>query len=408
MNTDSHYRASMSTSQDLAARARSLELFTGGGGLALGTHLAGFRHVALVEWNRDACETLRANVAAGAVPGIEEWRVLQMDARAIVFEEFGNVALVAGGPPCQPFSIAGKHRGMDDSRNMIPIFIQAIRALTPRAFILENVKGLQRQGFQTYFSYVRLQLTYPTIVRRPNEEWTDHLRRLEDVHTRGHFDDLRYNVVDQVLNAADYGVPQTRERVFLVGFRADTSIRWHFPEPEYSRKALMYDQWVTGEYWERHGLRRPEEPPPWARAWVRRPITRELFRQESWRTVRDALAGLPEPREDGDAEGVFDHRLVPGARCYVGHTGSPLDLPAKTLKAGDHGVPGGENMMSYPDGSVRYFTVREAARLQTVPDTWRFQGAWTEAMRQLGNAVPVELAHVVARSVAAALRSDNG
>ena len=96
----------------------------------------------------------------------------------------------------------------------------------------------------------------------------------------------------------------------------------------------------------------------------------------------------------------MNHRLQSGAKSYVGHTGSPLDLPAKTLKAGDHGVPGGENMLVNPDGSVRYFTVRESARLQTFPDGFYFHGSWTETMRQLGNAVPVLLARTVAASVA--------
>ena len=91
------------------------------------------------------------------------------------------------------------------------------------------------------------------------------------------------------------------------------------------------------------------------------------------------------------------------ARAYAGHTGSPLDEPAKTLKAGDHRVPGGENMLAYADGSVRYFTVRESARIQSFPDTYAFAGSWTEAMRQLGNAVPVRLASAVARSIAARL-----
>jgi DNA (cytosine-5)-methyltransferase 1 len=88
---------------------------------------------------------------------------------------------------------------------------------------------------------------------------------------------------------------------------------------------------------------------------------------------------------------------------YPGHTGSPLDQPAKTIKAGDHGVPGGENMLVNTDGSVRYFTARETARIQTFPDGYVFHGSWTETMRQLGNAVPVALARVVASSVAQAL-----
>ena len=117
-----------------------------------------------------------------------------------------------------------------------------------------------------------------------------------------------------------------------------------------------------------------------------------------WRTTRDAIAGLPEPTVKG-SETWHNHKLQEGARSYPGHTGSVLDLPAKTLKAGVHGVPGGENMIALPDGRVRYLTVRESARLQTFPDDFRFHGSWTETMRQLGNAVPVELAHVVAASV---------
>lgn len=123
-------------------------------------------------------------------------------------------------------------------------------------------------------------------------------------------------------------------------------------------------------------------------------------------TVRDAICDLPDP-EKRTWNHVANHNFNPGARSYVGHTGSPLDEPGKTLKAGDHGVPGGENMIARADGSVRYFTVREAARLQTFPDDYTFRGAWTEAMRQLGNAVPVRLAEAVARSVAQKLLSRN-
>lgn len=119
-------------------------------------------------------------------------------------------------------------------------------------------------------------------------------------------------------------------------------------------------------------------------------------------TVRDALDGLTEPTMSGSRK-FLNHKLQPGAKTYPGHTGSPIDLPAKTLKAGVHGVPGGENMMVKPDGSVRYFTIREAARLQTFPDNYVLHGAWSEAMRQLGNAVPVALGRIIASSVACAI-----
>ena len=123
-----------------------------------------------------------------------------------------------------------------------------------------------------------------------------------------------------------------------------------------------------------------------------------------WSTVRDALADLPPPYSRSIKRNVKSNRVTahfaqPGAKAYKGHTGSPLDEPAKTLKAGVHGVPGGENMLRFHDGQVRYFTVRECARLQTFPDDFEFHGSWTETMRQLGNAVPTELARVIAHSI---------
>ncbi len=384
----------------------SIELFSGAGGLALGTHLAGFHHRSVIEWDADACETLRKNASADALPGIRKWRIHQADVRLFSFDIFGkgDMDLVAGGAPCQPFSLGGKHRAQDDSRNMIPEFVRAVRELQPRAFILENVKGLTRESFRNYFEYIRLQLTFPTVTIARDESWTEHLHRLEKVKTKGSSKGLRYNVVAELLNAADYGVPQTRERVFIVGFRADTGLEWSFPEPTHSMDALLWDQHITGEYWKRHGVRAPrEEPPVRLKLKMKELEEGEPFKTKPWRTVRDAIADLPEPRVNRESSEFSNHRLNPGARVYPGHTGSPYDLPAKTLKAGVHGVPGGENMLAMPDGKVRYFTVREAARIQTFPDAWHFEGAWSEAMRQLGNAVPVGLAQVVAQSVAAKL-----
>lgn len=383
---------------------KSLELFTGAGGLALGTHLAGFEHVALLEWNRDACETLKENAKLNAVPGINQWNVEQADIKRTNFARFGGVELVAGGVPCQPFSIGGKHKGMDDSRDMFPDFVRAIRTLQPRAFIAENVKGLLRQSFRNYFSYITLQLTHPELSRKSDESWEHHLKRLEDVHTRGRTTGLHYHVVFRLLNAADYGVPQTRERVFIVGFRSDVGVDWHFPDPTHSEDSLLRAQFVSGEYWAAHKLRKPAVLNQPSAAILARLRSTEMFPQRAWRTVRDAISDLPKPSDTRDSSRFANHRLNPGARTYVGHTGSFIDWPAKTLKAGVHGVPGGENMIAYSNGTVRYFTVREAARIQTFPDRWRFEGPWSEAMRQLGNAVPVDLASVVAKSVAAKLQ----
>lgn len=385
---------------------RSIELFTGAGGLAIGTHLAGFKHQAFVERESNACATLERNIGESSLNGVRHWRgkVHKEDVRRIDYKQFGNIDLVAGGPPCQPFSIGGKHKGMNDNRDMIPEFIRALSELRPRAFILENVKGLLRKSFATYFEYCKLRLNYPDITRQENEPWEAHLARLEDIETSGRYDGLKYQVVFQLLNAANYGVPQTRERVFFVGFRSDMNIHWHFPKPTHAQEALLFDQWVTGAYWQRHHMLPPAGPPTRFVKKVERLFlqTKDVDHRLPWVTVRDALAGLPDPEQG--CGGFMNHRFQPGARTYVGHTGSPIDWPSKTLKAGVHGVPGGENMIAFHDGKVRYFSVREAARMQTFPDTWHFEGAWGETMRQLGNAVPVELARIVASHVMTSLQ----
>ncbi|MCD0162836.1 DNA cytosine methyltransferase [Deinococcus sp. 6YEL10] len=387
----------------MTARLSSIELFVGAGGLAQGIAQAGFHPRLVAEWNRDACQTIRENQERG-FPLVRDWPVIEGDVRDLTFSQFEGVDLVSGGPPCQPFSLGGKHAGYNDSRDMFPQAVRAVREAKPRAFIFENVKGLTRTAFQNYFEYIRLQLQYPEIIHLDGEDWTSHLARLEQHHLSGNRDGLTYRVVTEVLQAADFGVPQKRQRVFFVGFRRDLDVTWHFPRPSHSHEQLLHDQYVTGTYWERHGLARPPVPPRLVKSVHRAQAHGGLFAAEAtaWRTVRDALQGLPEPQEEPYSN-WSDHRLIPGARSYPGHTGSPLDEPSKTLKAGDHGVPGGENMLLNADGSVRYFTVRESARLQTFDDQYVFSGAWGNVMRQLGNAVPVHLGRAVAQSVQQAL-----
>lgn len=384
---------------------RSVELFAGAGGLAMGMGRAGFDHAAVVEWDHDSCETFRFNQRNHA-RDVEQWPLFEGDARAFDYATVGgDVVVVSGGPPCQPFSLGGKHRGPMDERDMFPQAVRAVRELRPKAFIFENVKGLLRQTFASYFEYIHLQLSHPDLTREKGETWEKHRARLERHHI-GNTGAASYNVIYRLLNAADHGVPQKRERVFLVGFRSDLGIEWAFPEGTHSEDALLRDQWVTGAYWERHRVARRQRPtlPPRIESRIARLRNDDMFSGQPWGTVRDAIADLPDP-EKNPRNGIANHVFNPGARSYPGHTGSPLDEPGKTLKAGDHGVPGGENMLLRPDGSIRYFTVREAARLQTFPDDYIFQGSWTETMRQLGNAVPVRLAEVIAGSVAATLRA---
>ena len=380
---------------------KAIELFAGAGGLGMGVSRAGFDHSAVIEWNVDACDTLRENRRRGVKP-VADWPdVYQGDARKFDYGTLGTIDLTAGGPPCQPFSLGGKHGADKDGRDMWPEAVRSVRELRPRAFMFENVRGLTRPAFAEYFEHIVLQLSFPEIERRKDEAWTDHRARLlRHKASKRRGDGLTYSVETKVLNACDYGVPQRRSRVFLVGFRSDLDVSWTFPAPTHSQEALQWAQWGSGDYWDRHRVSRrarPEKP-----AGVQVPLSLTL---KAWATVRDALAGLPVPSAARNAPGVLNHRLQPGARSYAGHTGSPLDEPAKTLKAGDHGVPGGENMLLQPDGGVRYFTVRESARLQTFPDDYAFEGAWGEAMRQIGNAVPIGLAQIVAEAVREKLTS---
>ena len=370
----------------------------------MGVSLAGFTSEAVIEWDKWACDTIRENQQRHC-PLVMDWPLHEQDVRQFDFGQFeGKIDLVAGGPPCQPFSLGGKHRAYFDHRDMFPSMIDVIRKIKPKAFVIENVKGLTRVSLANYFQYITLQLTFPELIRRAKETWIEHLTRLEREKTSGKKHWFDYDVIYRVLNAADYGVPQRRERVFIVGFRHDLSLRWSFPDTTHSLDALLHEQWITRRYWERHSASPPNGDSPPERLKIRISQLKKIQNPSSldkpWLTVRDALQGLPNPHDEFLSKKCWNHIYQSGARAYPGHTGSPLDLPAKTLKAGDHGVPGGENMLVMPNGKVRYFTVRESARLQTFPDSYVFHGSWTETMRQLGNAVPVALGRIVSSSVA--------
>lgn len=377
---------------------RSLELFTGAGGLALGVAKAGFQHVGVIEWDRDACASLRAN--SERIRLMAGWPVFEGDVRDYDFRcHKGSIALLAAGAPCQPFSLGGKHGGHTDNRNMFPQAFRAISEALPEAVLIENVKGLLRTSFRPYYDYIRSAISFPELTAHDGEDWTSHFQRLEHANTSRSFTGVRYKVTPQLVNAADYGVPQRRERVFLVALREDVAKTWRELSPTHSEDALLFAQWIEGSYWEEHSLRKPRLPARLAGRVEKLRKREQLPILQRWQTVRDALRGLPDPQDYLPHPRFVNHVGNPGARSYTGHTGSTWDYPAKTLKAGDHGVPGGENMLLKDDGTVRYFTVREAARLQTFPDKYVFSGAWSEGFRQLGNAVPVKLAFAFAERI---------
>jgi DNA (cytosine-5)-methyltransferase 1 len=310
--------------------------------LSLGLEAAGFTILAGAEIDGDACETF-----AKAHPAAE---LLQGDVGAVPFESWkGIIDCVAGGPPCQPWSTGGKQLGSADPRDGWPKFIEALKVIQPRAFIAENVAGLDRGIRKAYFQSL--------------------LRQLED---------LDFNVTPQVLNAADYGVPQNRLRLMIVGLREG---HFSFPPPRYGG--------------------RDQEP-----------------RRPAGSVIQHAPIGLPN-------RSIVTYARQPDIRPnpHDGHVfnggGRPIDLnkPAPTLLASmggnktpwvdtlgivpeyhKHLLSGGEPRVGRVPGARR-ITAEEAALLQTFPPGMHFAGRRSSWYRQIGNAVPPLLAQEVGNAV---------
>lgn len=285
-----------------------VELCSGCGGMSLGLHRAGLEHLLLVERDRNCVETLRAN----------GWKNVEAaDVTTVDFTPYrGKVDVVAGGVPCQPFSVGGVDGGHHDPRNLFEHAVRCVRECEPRAFLFENVTGLLRPKFATYLG--------------------DVVRRLEE---------LGYSVKAHAVDASHYGVAQRRMRCLLVGTRSPS-----FAAPP------------------------PTTPVP--------------------PTVRQMMAEL------GPPDGRNRHALRKhAARAYQDHKPSKMDRPSKTVLAGTNGPGGGTNCVELDDGSVRYFTARELARLQGFPDDYALPAVWTHAVKQLGNAAPPPLIHAWAEQI---------
>ena len=366
----------------------TLELFAGAGGLAIGVHRAGFEVTDLVELNEACCETLKAN--ADQMGWKDTRDIHSRDVRDIDFTTYrGQVSLLAAGAPCQPFSRAGRRQGRHDHRDMLPEVVRAVAQVRPRAFLIENVRGLLFQSSTDHFKSIVARLRNPT-AERPSPSDSDfyHLRAGDPS------DQDVYRVEYRVLNAADFGLPQNRERLFIVGIAQDEE-EFHWPAGSFSRASLVED--LRGEaYWNDH-------PGVTMAARVRarkllpvKPLTPNGAR---WRTLRDLLVELGPPAKTRNAALDASHVLVPGARLYGRHTGSRVDWVGKTIKAGVHGSPGGEHIVVFSPKRFRYLSVRECAELQGFPRAFHLPEKRTPAMRQLGNAVPVTVAEAVATQI---------
>ena len=327
----------------------AVDLFAGAGGLSTGLASAGWDVVAAVELDKSACDTYEYNHRSTDL--------LRSDIREIDFHDFDGVDLIAGGPPCQPFSVAGKQLAKDDQRDMVPEFIRAVSQARPLAFIMENVPGLLAPRNHLYVSWV-----------------------LEE------FKRLGYSATFKVLQAPHYGVPQNRQRVFFVGFREARAYR--FPTPTHGT-ALKPSVTV------RKALENvPSDAVNSARVtYAQKPV----MRPSPWAGMMVNGGGRP-INLDG-----LSHTIPASAGGNRTHI---LDPDGVLLAYHSYLLEGGKPKIGVVEG-VRRLTVRESARIQTFPDDYKFTGRKTAQYRQVGNAVPPLLAKAIGESVLETLSGED-
>ena len=354
-----------------------VSLFSGGGGLDLGLELAGFETRVAVEWEAHACRTLRENSGSLLPTGaryLDGCEVLEKSVRDVSGAQLlaaarlqpGEATLLAGGPPCVTFSVAGKREGlMADTGRLFEDYVRLLKAVRPTGLIFENVKGLVNA------------------VDENGERAGAFKRILSALEGAG------YSLAWRVVNAADYGVPQYRERVIILGLRGRRPPT--FPEPTH------YD---------------PSKAIP-------------LDREAPWLDVRAALAGLPPAAAPGAPAEIANHvsrrhgeeiirafaSTLPGKRNAAYKRDRLLwDRPAKVIRAQGKPKLDGSGQRHSSHQSIhpeehRQLTVRECARIQTFPDWYRFPDAFANGYRVVGDAVPVQLARVLGEAMQREVRS---
>ncbi len=356
-------------------KAISISLFTGAYGLDLGLEQAGFHTITVVEKDRDAVKTIAINrpfLQESAIP-----REIQNVTSQQLLEEGGRVLnlgralqpqevdLVTGGPPCQPFSTAGKRGSVIDPRGSLFMdFIRIVKEVQPRFFLMENVKGL---------------LSAPLRHRPINQRGKDY-PPLEPDEIPGaalkvvlsEMQAIEYNVVYNLLEAADYGVPQNRERVIFIGSRDGETAT--FPIPKYCKNGQTLPKWRTLKD-ALTGLV-DAEPEFMSYSENRLKYLKLLKAGQNWRHLpeelkKEAMGGA---YNSGGGKVGFYRRLS-------------WDKPSPTITTSPHQKA---TDMCHPV-ELRCLTVRESARIQTFPDDWIFYGSVSSKYKQIGNAVPVLL-----------------
>lgn len=299
-----------------------VEICAGAGGQALGLAMAGFVHVALVEYEEDYCKVLKANRP--------EWNVICADVHDFDGTPYKGVDLLAGGVPCPPFSVAGKQLGQDDERDLFPEAIRLIREIKPRSVMLENVRGFLDSGFETYRNHIFQSIK-----------------------------DLGYVTHIKLLNASNFGVPQLRPRVVIIGMRKDQFGAFAYPEdkPDSAKTVgeTLYDLMAENK---------------WAGA-------------KRWAEQANRIAPT----------------LVGGSKKH----GGPDLGPTRARNAwAELGIDGRGIADAAPEpefeGMPR-LTSRMMARIQGFPDTWTFGNRKTIACRMIGNAFPPPVAKAVGEQI---------
>lgn len=325
----------------------SIELFAGAGGLALGMSQAGFQHLMLNEIDKDASDTLRKNRP--------DWHVVNHDVNAVHFGHYrGKVDLISGGFPCQAFSYAGNKGGFDDARGTLFFELaRAVKEVQPKVFLCENVRGLLSHDNGHTLNVIKSVI-----------------------------DDLGYTLVPpRVLQAIKYKVPQKRERLIMVAIRNDYArkVTFHWPSPYY-RIMNLRDALFAGELYETdvpisEGQKYPEK---------KRRILELVPMGGYWRD-------LPVEVQKEYMGGSF---ALEGGKTGMARRLS-LDEPSLTLTC----APAQKQTERCHPLETRPLTIREYARIQTFPDNWSFCGSLSSKYKQIGNAVPVNLARAVGHSL---------
>ena len=301
----------------------SLEICAGAGGQALGLAMAGFVHVAVVEYEADYCAALKRNRP--------EWNVICKDVREFSGIPYrGKIDLLAGGVPCPPFSQAGKQLGSEDERDLFPEAIRLIGEIQPRAVMLENVRGLLDPKFTEYRTSI--------------------LQRIAD---------LEYRVQIKLLNASDYGVPQLRPRVIIVGIRNDENGEFHYPE-EHPENAKTVGETLL-----------------------------DLMKTNGWqgaaKWAKEANSIAP--------------TIVGGSKKHGGPDLGPVRARKAWEALGVDGLGVANEAPAKDFEGMPRLTPRMIARIQGFPDTWDFGNKKTHACRMIGNAFPPPVAQAVGEEI---------